>query len=375
MKKNPLLSFELTKLYKSKISYIIPFILLFSLMILYYVTYSNSSTYKSETVESFNLEVESFDRSIKDLEDVPEAINLKETLLEQKELTQKQLEAYQNVNWERYTQLQIDIDKNLYLMMESGDAHVPFPGSVIKKKIALNEEILKRKVVPVEAGTEVEGVHYASFVLKILFNFIGTFIFVLVICKLFAQEIELGKFKFLVNQPISIKRLLYSKYVIISSVNILLAIIIIVMAFIIGCIFNGTGDYSYPVLVSTGEGTYKFISILEFISYSTTLYAFGILFICSLTFLVSVLTKSSLISFITTSVIIVLGTIVFQAVESLLKVADLNPFLYLDSAKIITMETAEKTGNYDFSYVKGIIVFIVGSIIINTFTLKIMKRF
>lgn len=374
MNKIPLLSFEFTKLYKRKITYVIPLILLVGLIVLYYFTYSNFSMYERQTPDSLSLEIESFEASIKELDNIAEAKALKEALVEQKNLTEQTLVAFKNSNGEEFTKLQITKDKNLISLIESGNAYVPVSTSEIKKEIILKEEILQREALPVDLGTEVEGIHFASLIMKLFFNLFGTFIFTLLICKLFTQEIEIGTFKFLTNQPIQTKKLLYSKYFFSVAISILLTLLVIVIAFLIGYVFNGSGNFNYPILINSEEGIYQFINILEFITKSTFLYIFGIIFICSLVYLISVLVKNSLISFIVTLIFVLVGTILYQNIEPLIKFAHLNPFFYLNSPSIINMEIADKLNNYNFSFIKGIVLFSVSSLIINITSLKIMKN-
>lgn len=374
MNKNALLSFELTKIYKSKLTYVIPLILLIGITLAYYITYSNFSTYKNETPASLSLEIESIENSIQELGNIKEAQTLKETLTEQKELTQQKLTAFVDSNWTELTKLEIATDKNLVALMESGNAHIPVPISEIKKQIALNEEVLKKEVLPIDPGTEVEGIQFTSITIKLFFNLFGTFIFILITCKLFAQEIETGTFKFLTNQPISLKKIFYSKYFLSMSMSLLLTLSIIIVAFLIGLIFKGAGDFEYPILITTGQDAYQFISIMEFVVKSTILYALGIMFISSLVFLISLLTRSSLLSFILTLVIVLAGTILYQNIGPLLRFAHLNPFLYLNSTSIINMDIASKLNNYNFSFIKGILLFCLCSFIINITSIKIMKN-
>lgn len=374
MNKNPLLSFELTKIYKSKLTYVIPLILLIGLVVIYYFTSSNFSTYKSETPASLSLEIESIGNSIKELDNIEKAKPLKETLIEQKKLTQQKLTAFTDSNWEEFTKLQITTDKTLVTLMENGNAHIPVPISEIEKQIGLNEEVLERKVLPVAPGTEVEGIHFTSLIIKLFFNLVGTFILILIICKLFTQEIETGTFKFLTNQPLELKKIFYSKYFLTVSVGTLITLLVMILAFLIGYIFEGTGNLNYPVLITAGEDTYQFISVLEFITKSTILYLLGIVFTCSLVYLISLLTRNSLITFILTLIFILSGTILYQSVEPLLKFAHLNPFFYLNSASIINMDIGEKLSNYNFSFVKGIVLFSLSSFLINITSLKIMKK-
>lgn len=125
----------------------------------------------------------------------------------------------------------------------------------IKLQIEQNEYLIKHNITPQKYNYNMGGTKF----LMILFEILGA-MFLVVGIILFGADIVSGEFtpptaKFLMIQPVSRGKILFSKFAALFITSVLLIIPIELIAFLIMGLLLGFGDMNYPVIVG---GKYVF---------------------------------------------------------------------------------------------------------------------
>ncbi|BAC12229.1 hypothetical conserved protein [Oceanobacillus iheyensis HTE831] len=209
-------------------------------------------------------------------------------------------------------------------------------------------------------------------------------IVILVGCFIFGNTLSLETTKkrpnlqFYKTLPINQSKLFLVKYLTGYLGVFLFLLLMIAIPILVGTIIGGFGDLDYPVLVYDGytteymevnavEDTFHFITLQEYLIRTFLFTVFMSLFIYSIYYFISQFIKEPIFN------VILVGLIVFGVT---LIQHPYNPLSYLDMDKVLTNEVQLQLLNTDYTYITGLIVNIVLSIIFiwtNFITFKVKK--
>ena len=259
-------------------------------------------------------------------------------------------------DWKKHTQMMVD---NAKKDIESPGID-PRQKEYLKNQIQENEYLLKHDIKP-ERG----GLTAFSF-LSTLFEGLG-FIFLAVGVGLFTADMVSGEctpptLKLLLTQPVSRRKVLFSKFIaVVSSATIMIVAIELISFLVMGLAF-GFGDFNYPMFVGT---RYEFdmnqvvngVHPIESIAGSTYMITRGaflvrmfllqvlaIVTVGSFAFMVSSIFKSSMVS-VSLSIVTPVVLFILSQIPSLSK---FNTFMFtnhLNSEYIIRGQLATKFNN------------------------------
>ena len=211
-------------------------------------------------------------------------------------------------------------------------------------------------------------------ILNIFLGFSGTILFTLLIGDILATEFEKGTIKLLFTQRIKRQKVMNAKLIIALFGSLSLIVMLSLIAFLIGSLLSGTGSGEYPVLIHNGGNEIVFIDLISFILQSFMLYAFVLLLVISIIFLLSILSNSVIL---TTSIAIILFSVSHLGITKygyFNSLADVFPFTYFDTFKIIDGSLAESFQNVNISMQTGLVVLTLSIILTLTVSAILIKR-
>ena len=210
-------------------------------------------------------------------------------------------------------------------------------------------------------------------ILNIFLGFSGTILFTLLIGDILATEFEKGTIKLLFTQRIKRQKVMNAKLIIALFGSLSLIVMLSLIAFLIGSLLSGTGTGEYPVLIQNGNEI-VFINLISFILQSFMLYAFVLLLVISIIFLLSILSNSVIL---TTSIAIILFSVSHLGITKygyFNSLAHVFPFTYFDTFKIIDGSLAESFQNVNISMQTGLVVLTLSIILTLTVSAILIKR-
>lgn len=233
----------------------------------------------------------------------------------------------------------------------------------IKLELMTKKYLLENNIQPEYNSYDVTATAF----IRQLFEILGT-IFLAVGVIIFSSDMVSGEYtpptmKFLLTQPVSRGKVLFSKFIaLILSSSIIIVVIEILAFLIMGLIFS-FGNMDYPVTTGTrfmydltvkGEMGQKAITaiagssyIIPMWKYIVQMFGIQILFIiasASFAFLLSTVVKSSMVSMASTTVIIIAFTIA-QTIPYINKYAHYLFTTFGDPSKILTGNIALRSNN------------------------------
>lgn len=230
-------------------------------------------------------------------------------------------------------------------------------------------------------GNSVNSVNY----MYLVFQALAT-VFLAVGISIFMSDVVSGEvtpttLKFLLIQPISRGKVLFSKFVaiVLSSLGLILGIEL-VATLLVG-VFKGKGATDLPYMVSTKfqvdtstlvggvhplkivEGTSEFISALQFDIRAFLLQGLFIIACASFVFLISTLAKSSMISMAISIAVTVIAQALTQIVPQLRGIANLLFVSYSDPTSWLTGNLAVQYNSANMGIEFGIGVLVVTTVV------------
>lgn len=303
--------------------------------------------YNANEAESIEYTLDSIDEVIKQLtieKDNPEISEINQGYLKEKNLLEQQLKAIRAGDWHTNLVTKIAYDEHILNLVYTGKLIGGEPISMIENRLLLNQELLKRNIPPASPDYATSGFYNVKSVLGIFIGFIGIAIFLFLVGDTLSNEFEKGTIKLLFAEPVSRVSLINAKLIIAVTQVLFILLIIIILAFGIGTIFSGIGNYDYPILIQTYNGS-EFLDLWLFLIKSSLFYIFVITFILLLQFFFSILTKNNLLATGLTIIVSILFYISVTKYVFLAKVAHLLPFAYLHSFSIVDGTLANEIGN------------------------------
>lgn len=324
---------------------------------------------------------------------------------DKKEFDNEITEAYKKIDEIKAEVKKGKVDWRVKLKKEIKDTENQLKQSNIKDEEKENltlylqqkKYLLSHNIEPNENNFEVRAIEYLQQVFMLLgalFLVVGVIVFG---CDMVSGEYTPPTMKFLLTEPVSRGKILFSKFVtlLVSSTVFILGIELIAFV-IMGLIFN-FGDFNYPVQVGTkfaynlaarpeiGESTIKAIAGTTFIipmwKHLINMFLLQGLFIAacaSFTFMLSTVLKSSMIS-MSLSIVLVIVSNIFSGFSSLKKIGRYlfvsfgNPEIILKGELVYTFSNINMTPTFAISvlviwtvicYVISHIVFVKKDILI-----------
>ncbi|HEY4600978.1 MAG TPA: ABC transporter permease subunit [Cerasibacillus sp.] len=228
----------------------------------------------------------------------------------------------------------------------------------------LLEELVKKLAV-VYSST---GYYFLYHLFSYLFSIIGIAVFILLFGQVVTREGygSNGTLHLLWTQPIQRRHILISKFIAILFVSVVIILCITLFSFLLGTIFDRMGEWNYPILIYGEEVTFSFMKLAPFLMKSLGLFFILLIFSYTLHFLFSLITKRALISVVLTISVIGLGSYFRESLLSF-PFSQYLPFHYVDIFSIVTNEYAVVVNDFRFTYLNGILSFVVSILIVVVF--------
>ncbi|WP_071460615.1 ABC transporter permease [Bacillus massilinigeriensis] len=371
-----LILFELIK-FKKKRKNIVIFSLFLLIVLLFFILNNKmSSTYAESRIQEEKFAIESLQEAIQNLpqDSKVDISSVSESYNSELNLRQDLLRAYQEDNWLVALEKQIMLDQNSLESLDKGNVIGGEPREVVEKRLAINEELLHKKIKPEESYYGTSGIQFLKNILKLGMSFSGLLLSIFLIGDILSNEYEKGTIKYIFTQPISRKKILTTKLIFSVIVLFLIYFTFGLVSFFLGGLYNGDfGNINYPVYVYRNNG-YDFISLVELIFSSSLLFFFVILFIVSIVILMSVLTKNSMLTIGFTLLIILLFTFSTEKFTFLYPYNHLIPFSYIDSIQVIDGTISNNSSNFNISLITGILVLSISTLIAVIYTRVLINR-
>lgn len=184
-----------------------------------------------------------------------------------------------------------------------------------------------------------------------------------------------GPIHLLSTLPLKDWKIIWSKFLIVSTLTFLVLLATSLWGGLLGFIFDRFGAWKYPVLIYQPDFSFRFMEMGNFILLSMLLFFIVLLFCYSWLFLYSVLVKQTFMTIVLTIVTLISGVLVSESdIVREQAFAQLNPFHYFHIRDILTMEYALNADNFDFTIWNGIFSLLVSSSILFFASYLLFKR-
>ncbi|MBC2176174.1 hypothetical protein HCB27_06090 [Listeria booriae] len=326
----------------------------------------------------YEMQASELSNSVAELESIVESESAAKTALEitkqEAEIVSTQVTALNQEDWSLFLKKQIEYDKLQLKGMELGT--IPLEESQIRdihKNIAQNTYLYDNELKPEIAGTEKQGINYTFTFLKTISPFILLALIIFLTIDILNSEKTNGTRDFFNSLPYNKLSLLHSKIFIYLIYAFLLVFFMSILAFIIGSIFNGVGNFNYPVVfqgLSADQVSVFTIStwILKYLS----LTFFVILFIILLITLISTIVQMDFIVLTATLIIILLPSVLNIYIPAIQSYSELLPASYLNFNSLFTGNTL--LSNNNITYLNSLFCFLGYSIFLYLLSIFIVYR-
>lgn len=326
----------------------------------------------------YEMQASELSNSVAELESIVESEPAAKTALEitkqEAEIVSTQVTALNQEDWSLFLKKQIEYDKLQLKGMELGT--IPLEESQIRdihKNIAQNTYLYDNELKPEIAGTEKQGINYTFTFLKTISPFILLALIIFLTIDILNSEKTNGTRDFFNSLPYNKLSLLHSKIFIYLIYAFLLVFFMSILAFIIGSIFNGVGNFNYPVVfqgLSADQISVFTIStwILKYLS----LTFFVILFIILLITLISTIVQMDFIVLTATLIIILLPSVLNIYIPAIQSYSELLPASYLNFNSLFTGNTL--LSNNNITYLNSLFCFLGYSIFLYLLSIFIVYR-
>lgn len=202
--------------------------------------------------------------------------------------------------------------------------------------------------------------------------------------------LEKGKrptIRFLRTQPASERAIYYGKVLHSFLLSMMVSILLIGLVVFLGTVFDRFGDWHYPIIHYDGvteiraedyPGTisyyygFQFIPLGEVLVQTFVLFLIGFLLVLSVSHLLSVFFRNSIVVFIVTAIIFIGGYVL--STEFFEEVAHLSPFTYLNVNKVVNGELSTLLDIPELHFSTGMFVLITGVVLINILASITVRR-
>lgn len=315
-------------------------------------------------LESIDLRIESIDESSIDIKNemkkYPNNDKLKlidSQYMQEVELLKAMKEAYISKEFSEVLEYKIKVDKLLIDSIEGGSVIAPIGIPELEDNIRFNSILLDKGIDPINTGTSMEGYNFIKLILSNPMSLIIIILIITISADIVSSEFNDNTYKLLFTQPIKKRNILISKLIANILINITTIFAIILISFIVlGCI-NGFGSIQYPTEFYS-NGIIEYIEIGKFLALDILLFSMVVLFISSLTMLISSFSKSNSNS-LALSIIVTISAYMISNKGYLNKMAHLNPFIYIDTSNVLQGVQGRVIDNVNINFEYGIVIMLL----------------
>lgn len=363
-----LFNLEYKKFIKSKIIFFLFFILIvITIAILLISSFNN----KELTLNEYKYEIHSLERALDSLPKTGVTEELRKSLLDDINKKVIQMKAFENEEWKKVLELQIELDRKLLENVSTGKAVSTISNDELNERIIINNEFINRNIKP--KNFENSGFYILYQFLDSIYGLFGVVVILIISGGILTKDFENGSIRFLLVQPIPRSSILNTKFSFSVLNSFIILLFLMVYTFILGSIIYGIGSGNYPFLIQDLDNSY-FINITELIFKSTILFILVIIFSIVLNFFFSVIFKNTLAALSATLILLLLSSTAFNKVESLQKIAHLVPVSYLDTFGIVNGDLSYTLGNSNITFFNGIIILLTFSLVLYFISRRIYKK-
>lgn len=219
-----------------------------------------------------------------------------------------------------------------------------------------------------------KGIYFTYEVLKIFLSWTGVILFIFLFADVITKEgyQKNGPIHLLKILPIKRYKILLTKFTLLITSNITTLLGLIIFSLGLGIIFNGLGNWRYPILIYSESKELFFIGIGTYLGKCLLLFIFFMLFTNSLLFFYSILTNRTILVLGFTILTLIVG-LALSLQEIFLPITQFLPFHYIDVFTIVSNEYALQHNLFSIHFSNGLITLAAWSILILLLTFIITK--
>ncbi|MEN2665875.1 ABC transporter permease subunit [Listeria aquatica] len=373
-----LFRFEIKKVVKKKMTFILLAVLLLLVGILFYFYQMQNRNQATFQIEMQQENIRSIKAAITETREDPVKSSKKNEVLQEYkrelELAEDILDAIQKKDTKRELFYQIKEKENLLQDLKKGNTYTSDPVWKIKQDLAVQKAVYQKGYAFNEIGYATDGYSFSRDILKLFFPYIFIFFVLLMASSVIGGDIEKQKLRFYWALPVKRTNFMINKILVVLLISLVSLILIITAAFLLGKVGGSKGYFDYPVLVRLVQNNFKLIDMGEFITQLFVLSIFVIFFLIVLFYTLMLLCKNSFIV-----IPIILGLIFLtnylnesaKNLNGLLVI--LNPFSYINITKIIDGSLAAQIGQ-EINWVVGIIILLFYTILFFLLSAPLLKK-
>lgn len=291
-----------------------------------------------------------------DQEQLQQAIN---SLDYQVKKDEEAVEAY--IQGNRATSYELQITKMEEILKNDSNL-TPELEEAIKYDITLYKELAKGNFIKESDGNNISGFGFMFWVLKIFMPIFLTLMICVILSNLFTKNYFEGVDTSLVV-PVPNSKLKIMDLVLGINISFSLLLLILLISFILGSIFEYIGYYNYPIITYYNNilGTEPLYKV---IAKAMPLTLLGITFMVMFIQFLSLLIKSKLNVLFLSMLLLLGGLLGFQMLEPMKTIGHLLPTTYLYSVDVVTGGLMYQSNNSNLNLKYGIIILLISNIIL-----------
>ena len=272
----------------------------------------------------------------------------------------------------------LDLDKEIKdIESRLKNADIPDEHKVRDENQLKLYKYLKENGITPEKPYVLNGYNHIMTVISIL-----GLIFLTIGLSIFGSDMVSGEctpptLKFLLVQPISRGKVLFSKFISLVIVCIAMILSVEILSFIVMGVIKGFGNSNYPVIYGTQyafdltrvvdgshpinmvKGSGEIITIAAFLLKALAYQTLFIVTVCSVVFLMSTIFKSSMISMAVSTSFFIIYSVLVNAISSLKKISHFIFITYGQAPSVLSGDLAMMYKNPSITIRNGIIVMVI----------------
>lgn len=279
--------------------------------------------------------------------------------------------AQQN-RWAESLTIQLSlVDEEEMRDIEQGNFHENMI-QMLQMRKATYQELIAHNLEPQTDGLELKGTNFVyrmmDSVVPVIFLICLITILSNVVCGSITNKMDIEDIFPVSQVPFQLK-----KIALLTGLSVVFYSLFLVASFLIPAAINGTGSLNYPINLFS-EKFAATAPLSTVISQAFILQVLSILFLVCCVYLISILTKSSLFTLFI-SVISILGLVLLTGqIAPMAKILHLLPTTYVNAVGVATNRLAFENLNNSISFINGIIVLSIFSLVLMSLIIFIKAR-
>lgn len=374
-----LIAFEFKKFFKRKKNFIAMFVfwmLIFGFIFLNTALekrkidseISNSNDYIKTTKQSLERAKSEYDRM--DVSNVAGRNSLKgiiDSYNESISFNEEKIDAIRARDWRKKLTFDIKLDENLLGSLAKGNTVSGFKTEDLQGRIQKNKELLNKDIEPIFEECSMKSYNFLRLISRDVLPLLLMIMVFLFSSDLMSVENDEGTFKFLLLQPISRTKVLFSKIIGSSLMNIMLILGTLFIFFIGLGLTLGFGENNYPVSYyaesftlgfgkANGNTVYQFIDISKFVLHMLTFLILMVIAYTALSIFISTIIDNSTAS-IASAILMSIAIYIFNnQLKFFSKIAEFIPFTYNNVPDILSGDSIRNLSNEHVTFLFGIVI-------------------